>query len=381
MQQPSPLVLARLDLLDGLRNRRQLIVRAITPVALLVGLVVLLAFSGDNGTTTATTRYLIAVEGDVDGALTTIDALRANSPTPLEFVSTDNLYLALVDGADAGLRLPDDLDAAMATSAPPPLTLITSAEQRDSRAAGSQLRAAFAASTLPLTVPLTVDTAFVDPETEEEDDLQTALGQVAAALVLLQGGVLVGTSAARFTSKRATGTLVPQLLLPVARSRLVLGRGIAEMVLGLLAGIPILGLVAVAVVVTLVATGDIGLAVLSLVLLFVTAVAVFLPLVAVGLTVGARTKSTQQASALTAGGLVVVALTARFVALLPDTAPGWVVLLPLAGPAKVLRDTISGDVQPGAMAVAFASTALISWLIVRVAARSLDRDDMALRMT
>ena len=41
------------------------------------------------------------------------------------------------------------------------------------------------------------------------------------------------------------------------------------------------------IVVTLVAVGDIGRALLCLLLLVVTAVAVFLPLVAVGLTVGA----------------------------------------------------------------------------------------------
>lgn len=374
---PSPLALARLDLLDGVRNRRQLLIRAVTPLLLLVSLMAMTALAG-GGDQLAKDTYLVTVSGDVAGARATLDALVAASGNRIEVAVAADPHLALVSGADLSLVLPDELDTEMAGSDPIDLTLVSAADDKDSRAAATLVRSALAEVVRPLPENLALDARDV----QEDLDRGAAdlVAQAAAALVLLQGGILIGTSASRFTSKRATGTLAPHLLLPVPRRRLALSRGVCELTLGLLAGLPLLILVGLAAITVLLVAGEPAAVVATVILMPAAAVGVAAPLVGLGVALGARARSHQQSSALTAGGLVVVALMARYVALLPESAPTWVAAVPVAGPAKVLRDGVSGDLQVVALALAVLTTAAFTALVTTIAARSLDRDDLALRL-
>ena len=113
----------------------------------------------------------------------------------------------------------------------------------------------------------------------------------------------MGTAAIRLTGRRATGNLVPQLLLPVSRFELVTGRAISELSLGMLTSLPMLGLVTLVTVLVLVGDGAGGTAALTVVVTPIAAAAIAVPLICIGLVIGIRARSAQRVSGLTAGSL------------------------------------------------------------------------------
>jgi hypothetical protein len=362
--------LARLELLDGLRNRRQLVVRALTPLVLLLALVGLTA-GGGGSETDAGTNYAVAIEGPAGGSPGLLDALTAFDGGRLTLEPSEDAALAVAGSADAGLVLADGN----------PPTLVSDATSSSSRAAAALVRAALTAQAMPLAPGLVLTVTDV----EEEEQLTTAqelldpLGQAMAGLVLIQGGVLAGMASARVAGRRATGALVPHLLLPISRRDLVLGRAVAEEGLGLLTALPILALLAVMGTLVLTIADEAARIPAVLVALPLAAALIGFPLIATGLLIGIRARSGQQASALTAGSFVAVAIAARFVALNEEPAQGLTAAIPLVGPAQVLRGVVTGAVAPGAVVLAIAGTAAVGWALVALAARALDREHVALR--
>jgi hypothetical protein len=378
-------VLARPEVIDALRNRRLLIVRALTPLAFLI--VVAGITSTTEPTLEAEDRFTVAVEGDLDGAASTLERIEqpatlggVDAPR-LDFEPTDDAGLAIAHDADVGLVVPDDLDRALADGDDVTVTMHTKAEDRPSRASASLLRAALFEELRPLGDPLALDVAGVEYRSDDAatDDVRIALAAGLATLVLLQGGVLIGTAASRLTGRRAGGALVPQLLLPVARRDLVAARTASEVVLGLLTAIPLVGLVTVIAAVYLLLDGDLATALLTLVLTPVAMVATALPLVTAGIAMGVRARSVQQVSALTAVGLVIVALGARFVAGAVTEGPALLAAIPILGPPLALARTVAGDGDPVAWVVALASTAVAAVVIGAAAVRLLRGEHLALR--
>jgi hypothetical protein len=379
-------ILSGPEVTEGFRNRRQLLIRAATPLVLLLTLSGLVAFSGRTQRL-ADDEYVIAVEGDITGArgtLATLEhppTLETAAPPPLVFVAADDAALEVTRSADAGLRVPPGLDASLARGDTARVGIFTDHTERPSRAAASLLRAALFERLAPRPGELAVVATGVEERegTPGVDEGREQLGRGVAAFVLLQGAVLVGAAAIRLTGRRATGNLVPQLLLPVPRLELVAGRGVSELVLGLVTGLPLLALVTVPTVVLLVADGDVALAALVVVLVPLTAAAVAAPLIATGLVIGIRARSAQQVSGLTAGSLVVVSLAARFVSQAGEEQAGVLAAVPLVGPAHVLRQAIDGQFEPLGLVVALLSTIAVTWILLRLASNLIGGDHLALR--
>lgn len=342
---------------------------------LLLALAALAVLDGP-GPSPASTTYRLAVEGDTAGAAAVLDALGAGRLRP---EAVEDAAVAVASGADAGLVLPPDADGIVARGDPLTVTLITDATTGDSRTAGVETRVALAGLTAPLPAAVRIERRDAVPPEPAGDETVDLLAQGAAGLVLVQGGVLVGTSAARLAGRRATGLLAPTLTLPVPRLRLVAGRVAADTTLGLVAGSPLLALAALAVVVAGVADERVGAGVVGVVVVGVAAAAVALPLVTTGVLIGARARSSQQVSTLASVGLVVVAVAARWVALAPDAPPAWVAALPIVGPAAVVRQAAATGADPVALAAAVAGSLVTSLLIARRAAAALDREHLALR--
>jgi hypothetical protein len=377
-------ILSGPEFTEGLRNRRQLVVRAVTP---LLALSAVFAFTQERERL-AGDAYQIAVQGDIAGAGETLTAL-AQAPTlqgsdtpPLEFTPTDSAAVAVAGSADAGLVLPDGLDDALASGATATIDVYTDAAERPSRAAAALLRAALFEHLAPL--PGEVGLAIVGVTSTDEDtdgvgQARDDLGRVVAAYVLLQGAVLVGTAAVRLTGRRATGNLVPQLLLPVPRFELLTSRGLTELGLGMLTGLPMLGLVALTAVLILIADGATATAALTLVMIPLTAAAIAVPLICAGLTIGIRARSAQQVSGLTAASLVVVSVAARFVSGIGDEPARYLAAVPLVGPSYILRETIAGRFDPLGLIVALVSTLVLGWIVLRAAAHLMGGEHLALR--
>jgi hypothetical protein len=378
-------VLARPEVTDGLRNRRLLLVRALTPLAFL--LIVGAITSSAGPAMVADDRYQIAVEGDLEGATVTLERLshppgvRGDAEAPLRFVSTDDASLAITRDADVGLVVPDDLDASLAAGDDVAIVLHTKAEDRPSRAAASLLRAALFDEVRPLSSALDLGVTSVEYRKQDAaaDDVRIALAAGIAALVLLQAGVLVGTAAGRLTGRRAGGALVPLLLLPVSRRDLVAARAASEVALGAVTALPLVGLLTLATAAYVATRGDWVDAVLVLALVPLGFVATALPLVTTGLAVGIRARSVQQVSALTAFGLVIVALGARFVAGSVTVGPSWLTVVPVVGPPLALARTLAGLGEPVGWALALVSTIGTTTAVGALAVRFLQGEHLALR--
>jgi hypothetical protein len=370
-------LLARPELIDGVRNRRQLVIRALTPLVLLVALVLLAALTG-GAETRAEDTYRIAVEGPLDELAGVGDAVAAYDGGRLVLEPVDDAVLAVAEGDDAGL--------VVVATQPPAVEVVSDVTSNQSRAAASLLRASLyedAPYDPSATDPgvLSVDIADVGriERTSSGKEQREGLGRAAAGLVLIQGSVLVGTAAARVHGRRSTGALTPQLLLPLRRVDLVLGQGTAETGLGLITCLPVLGLLAFVVAVGLVAADSAATVVPALVVMGLATVAVAVPLVAAGLAIGIWARSSQQVAALTAGSFVIVAILARPVAITSGDPSAFLSALPLVGPALLVRQTIDGSFDPLAAVLAVLGTTLLTYVLVRLAARFLGREIVALR--
>jgi ABC-type Na+ efflux pump permease subunit len=378
-------VLARPEIAEGLRNRRLLVIRALTPLAFLVVVAAITASSGPARV--AEDDYVVAVEGDLDGARATLDAIAdgtgaaGDDPPGVRFESSDDAALAVVRGADAGMVVPAHLDERLRTGPPAEVVLYTDADDRPSRAAAVRLRAGLFDQLVVVENPVLAvsETGFADDGEEPIDELRVAVAGAVAAFLLLQGGVLVGTAAARLTGRRATGSLVPLLLLPVSRRELVAGRAAAETGLGLITAVPMtLLLVLVAAAVAL-ADGDPTAAVLTVLVAPVAVAAIGLPFVLVGTALGIRARSAQQISGFTAVALVVVALAARGVAGAADATSVWPAVVPVLGPAYAFARTAAGDLAVAEWVLALAGTALLAAALTSLAVRLLGAEHLALR--
>jgi len=131
--------IASLEALDGVRSRRQLVIRAITPIVLFVCLAGLSLGLRGTDTRTHPQAYDVAVAGDVAGASETLARLR---PDRLTFRTVDDARLATIDGAEAGVELPDGLDATLANGDRTTVIVYTNSLDPGSRAAAALVQSA-----------------------------------------------------------------------------------------------------------------------------------------------------------------------------------------------------------------------------------------------
>jgi hypothetical protein len=372
---------ARQDAVDTIRQRRQLIVRAITPLVLLAVLGGI-ALIGANEEDFAGETYRVAVQGDLAGASATL--ARLNSHAKLEIVEADDAVIAAANDAHIAVILPDALDASLTAGNDAELIIYETNTDKPSRAATAivegQLseywRGGSGATSRSDSLTLTVS------DVESEDGgAQAVTGQLVSALVLLQGAILIGGAAARFTTRRGAGVLTTQLLLPLPRHRLVLGKGLAEMAVGLVAATPILALTALITATVYAAEDNLGGAGGAILAILVAAAVVAFPITALGMWIGAGARSPEQASIISALAVVGVAAIANFVSLSDDTPIRAVAALPIAGAAKVLRDVFDAGTTPAEVAAAIGSSLAFGLLIARVGGRTLDTERLALRAT
>lgn len=366
-------LLGRPELTDGLRNRRQLVIRGVTPLVLLASLVALAAVSGgvDNQ---ADDSYRIAVEGTLSDPAVT-DRLAVVAGGRLDLESVDDAALAVADAYDAGLVVARDSGGTTT------VTVVSDAGSTRSRAAATLVRAGLYENAPYLDGALSVDIGDVGRADRAVDPAQQrrSIGRALAGLLLVQASVLVGTAAARIHGRRTTGALLPQLLLPLRRTDVVLGQGYAEMGLGVVTGVPILALLGLVATGSLLANEAARAVIPALAVILFAFVAVAAPLVALGLAVGIRARSSQQVAAMTAGSFVLVAVLARPVAISPTEPAAAFAALPLVGPAMLVRQTVGGAFDPVVAVLALVGTVVATGLLVRLAARYLTREHVALR--
>jgi len=369
--------LALPDLLDGLRARRQLLVRAVTPLllfAVVFGITV--ARSGVDGLDPRPT-WVIAVEGDLDGARRTLLAIGGGQ---VELVATDDASIAVIDGAVAGVRVPDALDDRIERGEVVTIDVIEVTPNADSRAAVSQM----GAGALNLDRAALLDAVGSDGGvlfTIDRTDVQLTRGgvrslgaELVAAVVCLQASMLVSGAANRFAGRRAGGLLAAQLLLPVDRRQLALGKGVAELSVGIVASLPILVPLALLAEFVAITRGSAALAVIAIPAVLATAFALDAFTTAIGLFVGVLSRGPEQVTLATGGAVVVSAMVATFVALGDVGRPSFIAVVPFVGAVNALRETLSGAASPLWLLVGVASTVGAALLLVRRAGRSFDAE-------
>jgi hypothetical protein len=82
---------------------------------------------------------------------------------------------------------------------------------------------------------------------------------------------------------------------------------------------------------------------------------------------------------MTAGSFIVVAVLARPVAISSADPPAVLAAVPLVGPAMLVRQTLGGDFEPAVLLFALVGTVVATALLVRLGARFLARELVALR--
>ena len=353
----SAWALAVPDLLDGIRGRRQLVVRAVTPVLLFAAVLGVTLVLGDADPTRQE-RWTVAVEGDLAGARATLDGLGAGR---LDYVPTDDASLAVTEGADAAVRVPPGLDAGLAEGGDATVELVEVTVDADSRAAVAQLQAglgerarveALAAAGLPVDgVAFTIDLTEVELTRRGTRVLGAEL---VAAVVCLQAAMLVSGAANRFRGRRGGGQLVTQLVLPVPRRRLATAKGLAELGVGSAreGGLAV-GLAAVPAV--LAATVVLGAC--------TTALGVF---------VGVAARSPEQVTLGSGAAVVGAAVVAATVGLGTLPRPPALAVVPVAGVVSELRQLLSGQARPAALVVALVATSVAALVISVASGRVLD---------
>lgn len=374
--------LAGPDLLDGLRGRRQLLVRAVTPV-LLFGAVLGVAVLLDDGPTTRDQRWSVAVEGDLDGARSTLE--RLGGPR-IDYVATADAALAVTGDAAAAVRVPDDLDARLAAGEPMTVEVVEVTIDAPSRAAVAQLRAgaveraraeALATAGLPAdAVAFTVDLTEVELTRRGTRVLGAEL---VAAVVCLQAAMLVSGAANRFSGRRGGGLLVAQLALPVPRRQLAMAKGVAELVVGSVAGLPVL--LPTLLLAAVVTAGESGVAagLLAVPVVVVCATVLGACTTALGVLVGVVARTPEQVTLGSGAAVVASAVVAATIGLGDLPRPAALAVVPVAGVVSELRELLSGGARPVALLVALASTVVAALAISALSGRSLDGERLVLR--
>src|SRR5690606_12581449 len=154
----------------------------------------------------------------------------------------------------------------------------------------------------------------------------------------LQAGLITGAVATRLVARRTGGRLVHQLLLPVDRRDVALGKGLAELALGLVTALPIV--VPVVIFVAIVQTSRHG--ALSAIAFVVATVAASVVLSAVmaaaGVLIGSVSRSQEQVTLGSAGAVVWMAVVAAVFALGSSARPDALAVVPVVGIVVSLRN-------------------------------------------
>jgi ABC-type Na+ efflux pump permease subunit len=373
--------IAALEALDGVRARRALALRTLTPIALFVAVLgVTLALRGAD-TRAQSGRYRVAVEGDHEGAR---EALGAIAGDRLAFVPEPDARLATVETADAGIRVPDRLDDALRNgSVAQPVEVFEIAVNPPSRAAVvliesglAELRSQRASSGNPPGGSFTVETTNVERTVA---GTRTITSQVIPGLVCLQAALLVAGTANRLVSRRTRGVLTAQLLLPLSRRRLAVAKGLGELAVGLVTSSPVV--VAVLGFGALVAlrNGTPARAATGAAATAVTMVALFALTTAVGVLIGTGARTPEQVSLATGAAVIAAALVATIVALGPADAPAAVSIVPFAGIVGALRRVLNEAGSLPAFSLAVVSTVLGALAVSALAGRLLDAERLVQR--
>lgn len=377
--------IAGVEALDGLRSRRQLVVRAVTPIALFACvLAITLALRGSD-TRTHPDAYRVAVQGDYAGAQRTLDAL---NPARLTFFPADDARIAAVTDADAGMAVPDGLDARLGqgeTVAPVQVFEVT--VNPPSRAAAVLIRSGFSdlqkrqvvARIKAVTGTETGGIFTLDVVNVERTEVGTRSlsSQVIPGLVLLQAAMLVAGTSNRLVSRRTRGLLMGQLVLPVSRRALALAKGLGELTIGTLTAAPVIAVILAFGIVT--ATTGAADAAAHVVLTALSMLALFAFTTSLGVVIGSAARTQEQVSLATGAALIVATLIATTVALAEVARPAWFALVPVVGSISTLRDLLNGTGSSIAVLVAAVTTLLGAALLLVPAGRSLDAERMVMR--
>lgn len=381
--------IAGLEALDGLRDRRQLVVRALTPVV--VFLCVLGVTLGLRGTETRThpNPYTVAVEGDVEGARGTLDALSDR----LEFIPVADARMAAVDTAELGVRIPDDLDRTLRDdpSAEVPIEIFQIAVDPPSRAGSLLLQSSFVdlesrdvrqrLEAVQDQAGMREDAITITVVNVERTEVgtRTLVSQAIPGLICLQAALLVAGTANRIVSRRTRGLLMAQLLLPVSRRSLATAKGLGELSVGMVTALPVVLAVLAFGTLTAVLTGSSADVVRNLAAIVLTMVVLFAFTTALGVVIGAVSRTQEQISLATGAAVIVAALIAVTVAIGDRSPPDAIAVVPVAGPIGALRDVLEGSGSLVAVGVATAVTLLATFALTVVTGRALDAERMVMR--
>lgn len=371
------------DLLDGLRGRRQLLIRAVTPLALFAAVLAVSLVSGGDRTATGDQRFTVAVEGDLAGAAGTLAGLGGER---IDFVATDDAALAVVEEADAAVRVPPDLDARLASGSDATIELVEVTVDAESRAAVAQMdffvvdrarREALAAAGLDAeAVAFTIDLTSV----ELTPGGTRVLGaELVAAVVALQSALLVSGAANRFRGRRGGGLLLAQLALPLARSRLAVAKGVAELTVGTIAGLPVLIPVLVLAVITSGREGGAPAAVAAVPAVLAAVAVLGACTTSLGVLVGAAARSPEQVTLGSGAAVVVAAIVAATVGLGDVPRPPAIAAVPLAGVVAELRQLLSGAARPAGFVVALCVSMVFALVVSIISGRVLDGERLVVR--
>jgi len=401
--------IAALELLDGIRARRQLLVRALTPLVLFTCVMAITLRLRGAETSTHPERYRVAVEGDYEGAKGTLDSLR---PDRLEFYPVADAKLATIDESDAGMHVPDGLDRSLNDLTRPlvPIQLYESTANPPSRAAAVIVRSALV-DHHATQVRADVEAARAATPSATPDDTgggtskengntepvvgsfapiafdvertvagtRTLTSQVVPGLICLQAALLVTGTANRLVSRRTRGLLMSQLLLPVSRRSLAVAKGLGELAVGLVTASPVV--VAIIGFAALIASRDgsitdvIGHSATTL----LTMVALFGFTTTIGVLIGTAARTQEQVSLATGAVIVLAALVATTIALGTFTPPPALVLVPFAGVVATLREILNGTGSIASFAVALLATAAGTFALSVWGGRSLNAERLVMR--
>lgn len=335
-----------------------------------------LLFVGSAATSQAVTEraraisYSVAVDGDIAGAtelLQNLDGSPHLAPKPVPEAAT---AVREQDSA-LGLTIPDDIDNHVRTGAPVTLVVHERAGHNTSIAARGWLEV-----TLRQHYGEQVGPALRIVETDVSEDPETSRDQFARTLAALTAFLCLGvvtSVAALLGNTRERRGAEPLLVLPLRRvevaggtalgalpmATVYLGVGLATLVLAALLPFPTLHQPA-AVVVTMVAPAALAAVVLG-------ALSCALGVLAGSLGGGAD-------DSMGIGDLLAMPLAAVgvFLLVVPDVASSTATAaLPAIGPLLVLRDGIGGHADATHVLASVGSTAIVSVLLLALAARLL----------
>jgi len=409
---------ARQELLDGLRGRRQLVVRALTPIVLF-GVVLGASLATRGADPTRETPYRVAVQGDLEGMRTTIASLDKQN---LAFEPTGDAALATANGADIGLVVPNGVDLLIKAREPVALEVIQTTVSPSSRAATANLRAGLAevyrgqmieardaanqtselgtnppgttagtgtGTGTPTTDPTgSVDgTATLQRFTIDRINVQrTQAGtrelsaQIVPALIVLQAAMLVNGTATRILGRNNRGLIMAQLLLPLRRTDLARAKAIAELGLGLTAASPVLAVIIGYAAIAGNLRAGLGAGLVAAGATAVVALVLSAPMVACGLFIGTAARSQEHVTLGTAISLILTSLVAAVTALGEFPRPAGIAVVPIVGAVSALRDILNGGGGPTALLVACLSALALTALFLRLAARVFDAERTVLRV-